>query len=524
MALTTTSLEYRTSWLADFFHKFPHIDLSFEKTNSSFNPENVTYREALGIWAGLPVLGCALLWVTFLIFFCLRCCRKSERKQTKMGCSRVSAGLFLFLACGALGAAFYGNEAVHSGVNSFVDAVQMTNTTVENSLVVLNTLDSLAETLKTKDVPALQNAVNTYVTNTTTRTAVLNSITQIVTNCDLAKGDLVNVRKNATQVNTETVVHYTQMTEFYRWVSTVMVFCVFVIIFLVVFIGLLRRSKWMLMVAATLSVIFMLFVWLAAAVYLALSVAGGDLCVDPNTFVVSKMEGTIQKAILLDFINCNDASKQPYLLMEILDAQQQVTQAITALNTTVNISAPYTDKLFGPVGILRQDLRSVAGNISSLGFLVGSCDTIHGEYIEALNGICHTALIGVGFLVLFSALVGLLGAVLVFCTALAWPHFGRRRQHRHRDHDSVDDTDPFLPNPPPYDQDYGSMRQANITDAAGSAQPVDHPRRMNEDRRPVHNLPVGESPPPAYQSVNYMQQYYNLAPRPSSIQQASSDA
>ena len=33
---------------------------------------------------------------------------------------------------------------------------------------------------------------------------------------------------------------------------------------------------------------------------------------------------------------------------------------------------------------------------------------------------------GVGYMLLFSALVGLFSVLLVFCSALAWPHLGRR--------------------------------------------------------------------------------------------------
>ncbi|KAK7464595.1 hypothetical protein BaRGS_00037834 [Batillaria attramentaria] len=478
MAFATPSLEYHKIWMADFFHKFPHIDLSFEKTNSTFNPESRTYREALGFWAGLPVVWCVLLWLAFLIFFCLRCCRKSERKQAKTACSRICAGLFLFMGCGALGVAFYGNESVHTGVDSFVDAVKSTNATVENSLGVLDVLDSIATNIKTKDVPSLLQAVDT-IANVTARTKIRDSIAPIETNLDEAKNDIISVRKNATQVDTEHVVHYTQMVEYYR--------------------------------AATLSVIFMLFIWLATGVYLALSVAGGDLCVDPDSFVVSRVQGTIEKKILLDYIDCSGKTTQPHLLEDIIDAQQSVSQAITALNATVNISAPFSNKkLAGRLGELRQDLKSAFGNLSALASLVGNCDTIHGET-------------GVGLLVLVTALLGLCSTLVVLCSSLAWPYMGRRRHRRRADYTPVDDTDPFLPNPPPYEQDYGSMRRANVANAAGDTQPVDYPR-LNQDRRLMNDLPLGESPPPAYQAGNYMQQYYNLAPRPSSIQQSLSDA
>lgn len=36
---------YERIWLADFFHNFPHINLTFQKTNSTFDPENKSYFE-----------------------------------------------------------------------------------------------------------------------------------------------------------------------------------------------------------------------------------------------------------------------------------------------------------------------------------------------------------------------------------------------------------------------------------------------------------------------------------------------
>lgn len=40
-----TVSKYSEIWLSPFFHGFPHIDLTFQYTNSSFNPENSRYRE-----------------------------------------------------------------------------------------------------------------------------------------------------------------------------------------------------------------------------------------------------------------------------------------------------------------------------------------------------------------------------------------------------------------------------------------------------------------------------------------------
>ena len=39
------SSSYEVSWLAEFFHGFPHIDLAFASVNSTANFEDPRYRE-----------------------------------------------------------------------------------------------------------------------------------------------------------------------------------------------------------------------------------------------------------------------------------------------------------------------------------------------------------------------------------------------------------------------------------------------------------------------------------------------
>lgn len=36
---------YTPSWLAHFFNSFPHVDLTFQGVNSTFEPEDARYRE-----------------------------------------------------------------------------------------------------------------------------------------------------------------------------------------------------------------------------------------------------------------------------------------------------------------------------------------------------------------------------------------------------------------------------------------------------------------------------------------------
>ena len=41
--LVTTG--YKVTWLANLFHSFPHLDLTFQLVNSTFNLEGAKYKE-----------------------------------------------------------------------------------------------------------------------------------------------------------------------------------------------------------------------------------------------------------------------------------------------------------------------------------------------------------------------------------------------------------------------------------------------------------------------------------------------
>ncbi|XP_076458078.1 protein tweety homolog 2-like [Babylonia areolata] len=290
----TGNAEYQSSWLAQFFHSFPHLDLSFEQTSANFTPQSGKYREALGFWAGIPLIWCCLLWLAFLIFFCARCCSKSQIKQSCSTCSTLWTGLFLLIGCGSLVVAFYGNAEVHSGVGDFVDAVNSANQTIERSLGVINIFGRITDDVENKGLPALTKAID-GITNITVHTKISELIKQILTNVNSAAAVTKSLRGDAERVNTEKVTDTTEYVEYYRWMGTILANCVYIVIFFLTFTALIKKSKWMLKLIAALSVLFMLVMWAMTSLYLFFGIGGGDLCVDPDSFVVSQVNGTVKE-------------------------------------------------------------------------------------------------------------------------------------------------------------------------------------------------------------------------------------
>ena len=70
MNVITQPAEYHASWIANFFHAFPHVDLKFKITNSTFLPNNTRYQEVschttvdIGRQVGTVSDPMAMLWL-----------------------------------------------------------------------------------------------------------------------------------------------------------------------------------------------------------------------------------------------------------------------------------------------------------------------------------------------------------------------------------------------------------------------------------------------------------------------------
>lgn len=48
--------EYQVTWLTSLLHSFPHLDLALQRVNSTFNLENVKYKEVSALSPSSKIL------------------------------------------------------------------------------------------------------------------------------------------------------------------------------------------------------------------------------------------------------------------------------------------------------------------------------------------------------------------------------------------------------------------------------------------------------------------------------------
>ncbi|KAL8573617.1 hypothetical protein ACOMHN_007170 [Nucella lapillus] len=522
MSLVTVDLENSRTWLTQLFHGFPHLDFSFSDTSATFNPENEKYREALLVWAAVPLLCCAVFFLLHVIFFCVRCCCCSKRAPARTGrCGKAEgrrccplSGVLLLLGCAALAVVMYGNTEIHQGLDNSVRAMRSTRRTIDSSQHIMNALARISLSVEGKWVPELISAVRS-ISNSTAVDLVVDVIWGVGQGVNSSLQSVLHVTNStATQLHPEVLAGQMEALEYLRWVLVIVVCCLYTAIFLLVFAALLMRSRKKLILGTVLTIVLLPTLWGMLSVHLALAVGSGDLCDDPNSFVLTQLNNTVDEDLLRMYMECADKSL-PFG-KDMLDAQTAMSQAMTALGTAVNMTAPFniSNKLLAPVSAIQMDLQSMFGNLSLVNALVGSCQTLHDHYTQGLQGTCHTSLFGAGYLLVPATLLSLCSVCLVFCCAVAWRFFGKGGWGREDGYEPMDDTDPFVPGlrsrPQP---GYGAIASGSPEEAAYLTDAVN----INDgDGLLYHQDLMRDSPPtPHYPSI--LEEYADLAPRPYNV-------
>ncbi|BFZ17380.1 hypothetical protein BsWGS_20419 [Bradybaena similaris] len=516
MATTTSSPQaYDKIWVSDFFHSFPHIDFSFKIVNSTFDPNSDVYRQALLFWVLVPVAICFVLWLVFLIYFIFRCCQGQHKSKGRPStCQRLLTGLLIFIGLGLVGFGFYENENAHHGIEDVKDSRDDVNDVLESASFRVDTLRNLADEVVSILSGPLKMAANN-ITNASVRAMAMKLIDDIQKKTYDARDYLDKVKvEEASDSSLDTIFDY----EYFRWMITIVIFCLYIFIFLLALFGLLLRSKGTLITSAAVAVICSLFIWLATGVYTGLSVAAGDLCMDPNGYFIRVAQGSSAEVAVAAYITCTDPN-QPY--KQIIDnATAAVIQAGADLNETVRLARPYKiPGLAKPVSDINTDLQYARGNLSNLLTSVGTCHTLHDYYIDGVDSACIDTISATALLALVCCVVAVVCTIIIFCVSCLWSQYAKKRPQS--EYISVDDKDPFLPRPPPYETDYGTMGQSSPQPWTGRVS-SQHPNGGSNGEDQVmtliyhHPYPMDESPPPAYHPGKFVQRYGDAGPTPSS--------
>lgn len=470
-------------WITNFLHSFPHLTFSFELTNSTFNPEDSHYRESIIFLAIYPLVLFVLFLLISLCCTCYQCKKQRPQKRVKSCCPAGIIGIVIFVTVAAAGVGLYGNEKTNNGVENFDMAVRDINSTLNEALGTISTMDVIVTNLTDESITELQHVLNISILNMTARTKIEQYAKTMLDKSNQAKSDIKKIMSVTPNVSLDFIINKTIDVEFIRWTTTVVVLSVILFCLAVSLCGCFKRSRCLLSSAICFGFFGLLFTWITFGIYLGGSVTNADLCMDPESFIEDIVKNRVEKDMIKVYVECKEGIAMKYT-KNINDALTAVTLANTTLSMISNDSHKLGifDKVKGPILKVRTQLTYGFDNLTALDG-VFECRRTHENYLLIKDAICNTVLFNMFILLSTFVLMSLMLPLLQCLLPKMWHSSYKRKGTGYR---PVDDTDPFVPRPPPY-QDYGSLY------GTGSLMGPSHNDPIN-----LIGGPPLDSPPPAY--------------------------
>lgn len=491
-----TLQQYHKIWLSDFFHQFPHVNFTWPWADSAFSTANIPYFHTLLFWTAIFVGWTVILQLLMFLYICCVCCKKKKKKHREAKCIRCFMAIFIFLCAGSLAVGFYGNEETNRGMTKFNNHLKATTNTIQNSLLTIKSVDHLALKIA-GNVEKVQDIFQKSIHNKTVAKDAQNLMQQFAFNTLQMRHYCSFIRQQTEHERLEEASAKTSTVEPYRWIATLSLFSIHALISLLLLISILTCSRCLLVFCVFFGCLGLMVVWIAGGIYLGTAVGLGDLCINPDQYVKQQTSASMESKVLNAYLKCRNP-REPFV-KDYNSALSAIVQANTTLTSALHLASAYNmgSKLRNLARTMRAEVNAAVSNVSLLNQISG-CRFIHDNYVEALDGLCRQSLIGVAFIALMCSIIGLALTINICLATRASILFAKRLVYY-----PVDDTDPFLPRPPPYS--YGTLptapadpfqvdvRRSYLSEsAAGSEDTI--PRRVGQ---------YSDSPPPAYSLLRY---------------------
>ncbi|XP_065213711.1 protein tweety isoform X2 [Planococcus citri] len=417
---------YRPSYLANILHSFPHLNVSLHLVNNTFAPESELYLESLGILGSIPAAWLILTLFLLLIYLMTRCCDRKPRPKHSIIVLKWTLGIFAVLCCGAIGVSLYGNDDLHNGLSGFVVSAQAIDDkimTIKNQTRMIN--DALNITIE-RSSGKLRDVFDEPVENQTALSELFTALRHFSAKKDESLKNLRDISRALQYVSLQHTINLVHLAETIRWPLTMGVLCLLLIFCIVLLFGVARHSRYALIMFSVVGLFAVIISWLLASIYLSISVAAGDFCVNPDLFVEHKAPPTLQTDILVYYISCENSLTNPFTLSikrgtDAIDEMQK--QLITISQVSKNL---FAHKVHPHLEMLTKEVYGTSGMISTLATEL-ECKFFHSKYIEILRSLCHDGLFGLMLMLLASLVSGFFFTILVWLDSHTWIYIRKKR-------------------------------------------------------------------------------------------------
>ncbi|CAG7728914.1 unnamed protein product [Allacma fusca] len=435
-------------FLARFFHRFPHLNVTGHKVNSTFDYNNQVYLESLGILASFPALILILILVVLLIYLLTRCCDRHAKRDRSFVCLKIILGLLGMATCASIGLGLYGNDDFHNGIETVVTSLK----NIQLYFVVVSNQTLQAQASIERGVFPLMSQLGVVferpLANKSMHVELLAHMQYMEGNITQTLEQISILNANTGQVGKHVGAHnIIQLIESIRWPSTLTVLIIFIIFCVVLFYAIVRHSRCCFITFSVLGLIAVILNWSLVSLYLVGTVSLADICINPNRAATSELlNGGISTEISDFYINCQSLHRETDPFKDnLLQAQKSIEKAqdtLKQINTIATALYSYNREKVETVidGLFTElyHLENIVGDISTR----TDCQPINGHWMKGVEGLCTVTLYGLSFLLLSSVITAFLFTLLVGLDSHTWIYIQKRKQCMN---DGAEECVSFLP-------------------------------------------------------------------------------
>nr|CAD7401301.1 unnamed protein product [Timema poppensis] len=292
----------------------------------------------------------------------------------------------------AVGVGLYGNDDVHNGLEQLITAAKSIDDYITS---IRNQTGTIESTLQQKIQPLLTELGDIFdnpVANQTARGMLLTALASVTGNTSTALTCVQDISRPIQGVSIKEYVQLIQTCETIRWPVTMAVLSILLVFCVVLLFGVARHSRCALITFSVFGLFAVIISWLMASMYLASSVALGDLCISPGGYL-DRQAGSDTKADILNYyIHCDNAHMHPFN-----QRWQQGKNAVKAMSSNLAMVTKLARELYKPTD-LNPKLDVVATEVKQADSLVSAlatmldCNAFHKQYVKAVDSVCDLGL------------------------------------------------------------------------------------------------------------------------------------
>lgn len=382
--------------------------------------------QSLGILGSVPAAWLILTLLVLLIYLLTRCCDRKPRASKSISALKVTLAVVSVLCCAAVGLGLYGNDDLHNGVSQLLTEGQQVDQLVSR---IRNQTENIEKQLikqADKQLTDIRDVFDQPTSNTTAVKQALYLYNLAKNNNTAAARAAADIRLPLKGIYLKPKIAIGEKIEAIRWPFTMTILSVLLVLCVILLVGIARHNRCALIAFSVCGLLAVIASYLMASVYLASSVALGDLCVAPDRFIEDQASSELSKEILRYYTSCERARANPFT--------QRLREAKTAIEnmrfTLQTLRKPAVD-LFPKKG-LEPKFSSLINQVNEADLLMTSlttlvdCRALHTHYLLGARALCNFGLLGLTFMLASAILAGLLLTILVWVDSHTWIYIRKR--------------------------------------------------------------------------------------------------